>query len=421
MQIAIIGSGIAGLGAAHILDHHSDHQVTVYEADDRLGGHSNTVTVDDPSAGRLNIDTGFIVHNRRNYPQLLKLFAELGIETQPSEMTFGVVDEQSGLTYSATSISSLFAQRKNLLKPTLWRLLVDIARFYRKGQQYLAEPTSDAGYTIGDMLRDGGYSDEFVELHLVPMGSAVWSANPDQFRKFPAESLLRFLDNHGLLGWGDRPEWRTVVNGSKSYVDAIERQFTGTIHKGRPVNAIERQPDGVTVRTANSSSTYDRVVLACHSDQSMQILANPTPAETSVLSNITYQPNEAVLHTDISLLAPEQRAWAAWNYYRPAKQSASELGATVTYDMTTLQRLSGQRRYLVSLNSSERIDPSTIIGRYNYAHPVFTTEAINAQRRLHDINGVDRIFFAGAWQGYGFHEDGMASAVRVCESMGVTW
>ncbi len=421
MQIGIIGSGIAGLGAAYILDSQSDHEITLYEAETRLGGHSNTITVSDPDAGEINVDTGFIVHNGRNYPKLLKLFVELGVKTQPSEMTFGVVDEATGLSYSATSLSSLFAQRKNLLKPTLWRLLVDIARFYKNGQKLLASSSGEASYTIGDMLDDGGYSNAFVEYHLVPMGSAVWSANPDQFKAFPAKSLLKFLDNHGLLGWGDRPEWRTVVNGSKTYVAAIERRFKGTIKLDHPVTAVRREATGVSIHTATSSSTYDKVILACHSDQSLSLLSDPTEAEQDVLSKISYQPNEAILHTDVSVLPPERRSWAAWNYYREARPSKPEVGSTVTYDLTTLQRLPGGLRYLVSLNSADRIDPKTILGRFDYAHPVFTAEAIEAQSRIEEINGFDRLYYAGAWQGYGFHEDGLASAVRVCKLLGVDW
>ena len=418
MRIAIVGSGISGLACAHILGPH--HDVTLYEADNRLGGHANTVTVEDPSAGTINVDTGFIVHNNRNYPELQKLFADLNVQTQASEMTFSVDDEASGLCYSATSLSSLFAQRKNIVKPALWRMLADIARFYRSGQTRLSAAEPDPDYTIGHMLADGGYSDTFVNLHLIPMGSAVWSANPEQFTEFPADSLLRFLDNHGLLGWGDRPAWRTVVNGSRSYVDALAARFSGTIRLGHPVSSVSRTPDEVAVTSLDETTTFDRVILACHSDQSLNILRDQTAAERRLLSRVAYQKNEAVLHTDTSILPSAPRSWAAWNYRRPVTPSQA-MGSTVTYDLTRLQRLPGSRRYLVSLNSAERLDPTKILSTFTYAHPVFTSEAVKAQNNLANINGTDRVFFAGAWQKYGFHEDGMRSAVDVCAQLGVSW
>jgi predicted NAD/FAD-binding protein len=428
MRIAVVGSGVAGLVCAHLLD--ADHDVTVFEADDRLGGHTNTIAVDDPEAGPLAVDTGFIVHNDRNYPNLLALFDRLGVATQPSEMSFSVTEGTGGtdgFTYRATNLATLLARPSNAVDRRLWRMLYDIARFYRSGRKLLAEIDSagpDMGptgphsgvddLTIADYLRDGRYSDTFVDLHLRPMGAAVWSTAPGDFDRFPAVALLRFLDNHGLLSVGDRPQWRTVVGGSRAYVDAIAERFTGTIHLGRSVTGLTPAGAGTGVRvsTADRVDEFDAVILACHSDQALRLLEHPTAEQRRILGAIEYRPNTAVLHTDTSVLSSARRSWAAWNYHAAPDQQAPQL----TYDMTTLQRLPGSRRYLVTLNPSRHLDG--VIGTYHYAHPQFTVEAMAAQRRFDDIDGVDGIHFCGAYWGYGFHEDGVRSALRVCAKFG---
>ncbi|MFP5489365.1 MAG: FAD-dependent oxidoreductase [Acidimicrobiia bacterium] len=418
-RIAVVGSGIAGLTCAHVLGPH--HDVVLYEAASRLGGHANTVDVDDPAAGRIQVDTGFIVHNDRNYPNLVALFDELGVATVDTEMSFGVTDRDpasptSGFTYRATSPNTMFADRRNVVRPAMWRMLRDVARFYRAARAFLDD--GDDETTLTQFLDDAGYSREFVELHLLPMGASVWSADPARFAEFPARTLFRFLDNHGLLGVGDRPQWRTIPGGSRVYVDAIAARFPGEIRLASPVESVRRTADGVEVTANGRVDRFDRVVLATHSDQALAMLVDPSPVEQKVLGAVRYQPNRATLHTDTSLLSPHRRAWSAWNYER---HGDDQRAATLTYDMTELQHLPGSRRYLVSLNSDDRIDPDTVLARFDYAHPVFDGDAIEAQRRFDEIDGVDRIHYCGAWWGYGFHEDGMASALRVCHRIGVHW
>lgn len=423
-RIAVVGSGIAGLTCAHVLGPH--HDVVLYEAAPRLGGHSNTVDVDDPVAGTVPVDTGFIVHNDRNYPNLVRLFEELGVPTFDTEMSFAVTDRDPssptvGFTYRATSPNTVFADRRNVARPAMWRMLRDISRFYRAANAFLAG--GDDTTTLAEFLDTGRYSREFVDLHLIPMGAAVWSADPRTFAEFPARSLLTFLHNHGLLGLRDRPQWRSIRGGSRVYVDAIAARFPGEIRLGSPVLRVERHGSGadrrVDVVTASGPDTFDRVVIAAHSDQALAMLADPSEVEREVLAAVRYQPNRATLHTDVSLLSPRRRAWAAWNYdCRPDREGAA---ATVTYDMTTLQHLPGSRRYLVSLNSDAHIDPAHVIASFDYAHPFFDGPAVAAQSRFDAVDGADLVHFCGAWWGHGFHEDGMRSGLRVCERIGVRW
>lgn len=411
-RIAIVGSGIAGLTCAHVLA--PDHDVTLFEAGDRLGGHANTVDVEDPVAGALAVDTGFIVHNDRNYPNLVALFGELGVETFPTTMSFAVTDRDAaspthGLTYRASSPNTLFADRRNVTRPAMWRMLRDIPRFFRAANEFLQHP--DDSTTLDDLLADGGYSREFVDLHMIPMGAAVWSADPETFGEFPAQSLLTFLSNHGLLGLRDRPQWRSIRGGSRTYVDALAARFAGSVRLASPVHRVRRTEEGVEVDTRHGREQFDRVVLAVHSDQALRMLAEPSGAEREVLGAVRYQPSRATLHTDLDLLSPRRRAWAAWNYDR---RGAGVRASTVTYDMTALQQLAGSRRYLVSLNSDEWIDRSRVIESFEYAHPVFDRAAVAAQSRFDEIDGGGGVHFCGAWWGHGFHEDGMVSGLRVC-------
>ena len=424
-RIAVVGSGIAGLTCAHVLGPH--HDVTLFEAAPRLGGHANTVDVVDPTAGTIGVDTGFIVHNDRNYPNLVGLLDELEVATIDTEMSFGVTDRDpdsptDGFTYRATNPNSMFAQRRNLVRPAMWRMLRDVPRFYKAARALLDDDGSTADrddeLSLAEFLDHNDYSREFVDLHLIPMGASVWSADPSTFAEFPARTLFRFLDNHGLLSVGDRPQWRTIVGGSRSYVDAIAARFDGTIRTSAPVTSIHRDAHGVLVSSLGRVERYDRVILATHSDQALRMLGDASPIEQKVLGAVRYQPNTATLHTDTSLLPPTERAWSAWNYER---RSADQRTATLTYDMTALQQLPGSRRYLVSLNSDDHIDPSTVLRSFEYSHPVFDGDAIDAQRRFDEIDGADRVHFCGAWWGYGFHEDGMVSGLRVCHRIGVDW
>ncbi len=417
MKIAVIGSGIAGLSAAHVLAKNPDNEVVIYEAADRLGGHANTITVEDPSAGPIGVDTGFIVHNDRNYPSLVALFDELDVPVQDTEMSFAVADRDTGFHYRATNLRTLFADPKNLIRPTMWRMLIDIVRFYRNANRYLESGRDDL--SLAGFLEEGSYNPSFVDLHLIPMGAAVWSADPTTFDEFPAASLLSFLSNHGLLGVGDRPQWRTVVGGSRTYVQAIADRFPGEIRLSSPVDRVCRTTAGGNVEIVSNGSVdhFDEVIMACHSDQALAMLSDASPTEKDVLGAIRYQPNRATLHTDTSLLPPSELAWAAWNY---ECNTGDPTAAAVTYDLTTLQQLPGSRRYLVSLNATDRIDPDAVILSVDYSHPVFDQPAIDAQARHAEISGVDHTHFCGAYWGFGFHEDGIASGLRVCRDLGAT-
>lgn len=419
VRLAVVGSGIAGLACAHILGPH--HEVVLYEARNRLGGHSNTIVVDDPKLGPTGIDTGFIVHNDRNYPNLIRLFEELGVETVDSEMSFAVHDPKADFYYRATNLNTVFAQRRRLVDPAMWIMLADIVRFHRSGRRILLEvdhgETRWDDLTIGDLLDRGRYRADFVDRHLIPMGAAVWSMPPGRFRDFPAISLLRFLDNHGLLSIGDRPQWKTVAGGSRHYVSAIERRFSGSIRRGRPVLAVTPTDGGVQIVHEGGHERFDQVILACHSDQNLGMVAESFPELTELLGAIRYQPNRATLHTDVGVLPPQPRSWAAWNYRIDPNASAS----TVTYDLTRLMRLATDIRYLVTLNDPNRIQDDHVIHRIDYSHPVFDHAATAAQARIRDRNGTDGIWLCGAWMGYGFHEDGMRSAVDVCRGLGVDW
>ena len=415
MKIAIIGSGISGLACAHVLGPH--HDVTIFEARDRLGGHSNTVTVDDPAAGEVGIDTGFIVHNDQNYPNIERLFADLGVEPIDTEMSFGVADEATGFFYRATNLDTIFADRRNLKNPTMYKMLADIFRFYRHARTYLdrGDPTK----TLGEFLDEHRYGSTFVDLHLIPMGASIWSADPATFADFPAVALFRFLDNHGLLGLGDRPQWKALVGGSRTYVERIAARFDGEICLSTPVRSIERSSDAATIRTDRDEGRFDAVVMACHSDQALGMLADPTSSESEILGAIRYQPNTATLHTDTSVLPPTESAWAAWNYYR--RSDGQDAGSAVlTYDMNQLMGLETEKRYLVSLNEP-RIDPEHVLYEASYSHPVFDRAAMFAQLRVGEISGTNRTHYAGAYWSYGFHEDGMASGLRVCRELDTPW
>lgn len=412
-RTAIIGSGIGGLATAHILD--PEREIVLFEAADRLGGHSNTVNVQDSVAGPLALDTGFIVHNDRNYPNLIRLFDELGVERQDSEMSFGVHDPTSGLSYRATNLRTLFADGRNALNTGYWRMLADIPRFWRDANRALQQP--DPALTLSEFLADRSYSTEFVDWHLVPMGAAIWSADPSTFGDFPAVSLFSFLANHGLLGVGKRPQWMTVTGGSQQYVAALADRLQGDVRLASPVTRVERASGGINVTTRDTAELFDEVVLACHTDQALEILVDAAPAEKEILGSIGYQPNRATLHTDTSVLPSARRAWSAWNYEIVAEATTP----TVTYDLTLLQRLGGSDRYLLSLNMDDRIDDAKVIRRIEYSHPVFDRAAMVAQGRLDEINGVTGVYFAGAWAGHGFHEDGLRAAIEVCNKMGVRW
>lgn len=413
MKIAVIGSGIAGLGAAWLLSR--THEVVLFEKEGRLGGHTHTHRV--WQQGReYAVDTGFIVHNPMNYPLLTRLFDELGVATQPTTMGFSVQDARSGLEYNATNLNAMFCQRSNLLSPKFIRMVREILRFYRECGALLHEP--GLGPTLGDYLDANGYSSLFVEDHLVPMASALWSSPSNAILAFPAKYLVRFMDNHHMLQVDRRPEWRVVTGGSSTYIGALQRDWDVQVRLGSAVQRVWRDVGDVAVITDQGEERFDQVVLACHSDQALRLLADATPAEHAVLGAIPYQFNETVLHTDARILPRRRQAWAAWNAYIPAQPGAA---CTVSYNMNLLQTLESPEPFVVSLNRSADIAPDKILATMRYQHPVYTHASVAAQARRAEINGVNRTWFAGAYWGFGFHEDGLRSGVDVARALGATW
>jgi len=416
MRIAIVGSGVSGLVAAHLL--HPHHQVTMFEARDRIGGHVNTVEVPSIDGSPLAIDTGFIVYNEHNYPVFSKLLDQLGVQTQPSDMSFSVRCDRTGLEYNGSTIRQLFAQRRNLFRPSFHRMLRDILRFNREATSAVLDWASDL--TLGAYVEEAGYSHGLSEHYLLPMGSALWSVPRDQVLEMPAAFFIRFFENHGMLTVDDRPQWRVVCGGSAQYVERLVEPFRDRVRTNTPVRSVERiTSDGgstVTGVTVDGES-FDHVILACHSDQALSLLADPTREERSILGAMPYQENDIVLHTDESVLPRTRRAWGAWNYHLRGDTSGP---ATVTYNMNMLQTLSGPRTYCVTLNATDLVAPESILYRTTFHHPAYTTAGFAAQERHADISGVQRTHFCGAYWGFGFHEDGARSGVRVAEALGAS-
>lgn len=441
-RTAVIGGGIAGLTAAYVL--RDAHEVTLYEADGRLGGHAHTHDVAADDGREWAVDSGFIVHNTRTYPYLLKLFAELGVATQESEMSMSVRCEGCGLEYAgALGPRGLFAQPRNALDPRFVRMLAAVPAFHRKARRALTEGGEDDRRTLGAFLGDHGFSPYFVQHFAIPLVSAVWSCEPGTALDYPARYLFRFLDHHGMLSVTGSPVWRTVAGGSRAYVDRIAKQL-GTVHTGTPVRSVTRGADGgpVTVTSDDGTQegmtrTYDSVVLALHPDQALRILADPTDDERRVLGSFRYSSNPTVLHTDTSLLPRAPGARASWNYLLPACDAGyaggdggrggggddgdgRTGGVRVSYDMNRLQRLDAPERYVVTLNDDGRIAPGAALARMVYEHPVYTPESVTAQAELPALSGPVTAY-AGAYHGWGFHEDGCRSGVGAAEALGVTW
>ncbi|MHC4513104.1 MAG: NAD(P)/FAD-dependent oxidoreductase [Planctomycetota bacterium] len=412
-RLAIVGSGIAGLATAYWLA--PRHEVTVFEAADYVGGHTNTRDIT-WQGQRYAVDTGFIVYNARTYPLFCGLLDELGVATQESDMSFSVQCERTGLEYNGTSINSLFAQRRNLVRPSFWRMVREILRFNREAPALL-EPGADADLTLDEFLARGRYGREFIEHYLIPMGAAIWSAEPERMRVFPAAYFVRFFHNHGFLTVDDRPTWRVIRGGSQRYVEKITTRFSDRIRLSSPVESVSRTPDGVRIKVrGRDPELFDGVVLACHSDQALRMLTDASDAERDVLGAIPYQENEAILHTDGRLLPKRRLAWASWNYHIP---KVGQARVALTYSMNILQSLEAPAQFLVTLNRGDVVDPRQVIERIQYHHPVYTPSGVAAQKRHGEISGVRRTWYCGAYWSYGFHEDGVRSAQRVCRQLGV--
>lgn len=413
MRIAVVGSGIAGLASAWLLSRR--HDVALFEANDYLGGHTHTHRIEIDGV-RHGVDTGFIVHNPVHYPLLTRLFEELGVQTRATTMGFSVHSEASGVEYNATSLAGLFCQRRNLASPRFWRMLADLVRFYRIAPALLDQPGPGPG--LGDWLREHRFGDAFRDEHLVPMASALWSSPARDVLAFPAQFVVRFMANHHMLQLAGRPEWRVVAGGSRRYVDAMRARWRVEERLRTPAFGVSRDGEGVVVDSAMGSEHFDRVVLACHSDQALALLSDADETEREILGAMPYQSNDVVLHTDARLLPRNRKAWAAWNAHVPRDAGDA---CTVSYCMNLLQGIDIDTPLVVSLNRTQAIDPAKILRRMRYDHPLYTPAAMAAQARKAEIQGRRSIWFAGAYWGWGFHEDGIRSAVEVAQALGVDW
>ncbi len=409
MRIAIVGSGVSGLVAAWLL--HRVHDVTVFEARGRIGGHVHTVEVPDRLGTVHAVDTGFIVYNEHNYPLFTRLLDQLGVASQPSEMSFSVRCDRTGLEYNGSTYPQLFAQRRNLFRPRFHRMLWDIVRFNRRASRDL--PTGFGSETLGAYLERGGFSPQLAEHYLVPMGSALWSTPPSSVLEMPVEFFVRFFSQHGMLTVDDRPQWRVVRGGSRTYVDALVAPFRDRVRKDTRVARVSRDLDSVLV----NGEKFDHVVFACHADEALATLADPTEAERAILGALPYMDNAVILHTDTRVLPRQRRAWGAWNYHIAGP---AEDAVRVTYDMSALQTLPSDDRFLVTLNGANDVNQNSILFGATYRHPQYTVEGFAAQKRHAEISG-ERTHYCGAYWGYGFHEDGVRSGVRVAEGLGVSF
>lgn len=409
MKVAIIGSGVSGLVSGYLLGR--SHDVTLFESADRIGGHIHTVPVESTD-GLLNIDTGFIVFNLPNYPGFVRLIEKLGVESQPSRMSFSVKDERHNVEYSGSSLGNLFAKRQNLTRSDHWRMLVDIQRFILLVSRLSCE---EADVTVRQSVSQLGLSDAFLNRFLSPLGCALWSCPHESFLEFPIRFVAEFLENHQLINLTGRPEWRTITGGSSRYVDALLSQVKAEISTSHPIERIERTPTGVLTHSGSASEKFDEVVVATHADQSLAMLCDPTSIERELLGCFPNQKNDVILHTDISVLPENPNAWSSWNYRVPADPQGS---ATVTYNMNLLQSLTASETYCVSLNESSVIDPEKVIGRFDYEHPIATVKGLGAKRRRTELIRHQGISYCGAYWGNGFHEAGVQSAFEVGKAFG---
>jgi hypothetical protein len=413
VRVAVVGSGIAGLSSAWLLSR--EHAVVLFEAEARLGGHTHTHDVEQ-AGKRYRVDTGFIVHNTHNYPLLTRMFDEVGVASKDTTMSFGAQVEATGLEYNATNLDALFCQRRNLLSPSFIRMVREILRFYREAGALLKDPAP--GPSLGEYLEQNRYSTLFRDAHLIPMASALWSSPSATILDFPAKYLVRFMDHHRMLQVDGRPQWRVVEGGSSSYIDALKSRWTVDVRLACPVQRITRDEAGVTVKHVAGEDRFDAIVVATHSDQALALLGDADALERDVLGAMPYQRNEVVLHTDRRLLPTRRKAWAAWNAFVPADPEAE---CSVSYSMNLLQGFESPEPFVVSLNRTAAIDPAKVIAKMTYHHPVYTHASVAAQERRTELNGRRRTWFAGAYWGFGFHEDGMRAGVEAAAGLGVRW
>ena len=422
MRIAVVGGGVAGIVSSYLLQ--QEHDVVIFEKNDYLGGHTNTKVVPDGPDEGTAVDTGFIVLNSKNYPLLHEFFARLGVPVRKSDMSFSYYSEGDNIQYAGTTLNGLFAKRSNLLPSRFWWFLVELAGFCRNARADIGSEKSAnrlAGLTLGEYIRERNISAYLRDHYLLPMGAAIWSASLDEILSFPARSFLQFFENHGLLRLKDRPQWQTVIGGSSSYVERFRESFEGAVWLNRGVSAVQRNEDGVEIVDLDGySEKFDHVVMACHADQALALLEEPSAQEKKLLGAWSYQRNHTVLHTDTKLLPPLRRAWASWNYLR-LRHCSPETPVAVTYHMNTLQGLKTAKEYCVSLNGGGLICDSHVLYQTTYQHPVFSQEAVATQQKLSTLNGMQRTHFCGSYFGYGFHEDAVRSAVAVAESMGISF
>lgn len=417
-KVAVIGGGVSGIVTSFLLQ--KNYKVSLFEANNYLGGHTNTFEIKQGEDAGLAIDTGFIVLNDKNYPNLHKFLNRLNVETRYSDMSFSYYEKNSGFCYAGTNLFGLFANKRNIVSHRFWAFFKEIKRFCKLAQEAIYNDLS-LDISIKDFLIDNKFSSDFIERYLVPMAAAIWSASQSDIFSFPARTLFNFFNNHGLLSLKDRPNWQTVVGGSHSYVKQFKEQFSGEIYLKTPINSIFKNDNGtVGLNFINKEKeNFDAVIIATHADQALKLLMSPSKTQQKLLGVWSYKNNHTVLHTDTNFLPKNKNAWASWNYVRN-QSFESDSPVTVTYDMNRLQGLTVKKRYCVTLNPQNNVSPQCIIAEFNYAHPTFTKESVSTQKELSKIQGQDNIYFCGSYFGYGFHEDAVNSAVEVGKYFGAS-
>tara|TARA_B000000609_G_C24172708_1_gene351503 strand:+ start:50 stop:1300 length:1251 start_codon:yes stop_codon:yes gene_type:complete len=414
MKIAIIGSGISGLTSAYLL--HKKHDITLFESNNYIGGHTNTITVNDENNNQLNVDTGFIVYNNDTYPNFVKILNKLKVETQPSTMSFSLSCERSGMEYGTGNLKALFGNKSNIISFQFYKLLFGIFTYFKKAKTFLKH-NNDFSYTVHDFIKSAKINNYTYEKFILPMASAIWSTNFDEIEQMPAKYLFEFYKNHDLLSINPSKKWRVIKGGSKQYVSKLIKPFYNRIRINSKVHSIKRDKNTIYLKTDhNEKEEFNAVILACHSDQALKILEDSTNQEKEILANIPYQLNQAILHTDTSVLPKNKKMWSSWNSYIPKEQNSN---VSLTYNMNILQSIKSKNTFCVSINMENNINPSKIIKKINYSHPTFNKKSVFAQSQKNKISGIKNTYFAGAYWRYGFHEDGVLSALDVCKNFGV--